>query len=74
MMTVFGIVIYFIVGCIFLFVVGVPLVFLIIGITDPVKLDNIRRCLERDADRLQSRIDECEEEIKRNKEDKNDES
>lgn len=73
-MTVFGIVIYFIVGCIFLFVVGVPLVFLIIGITDPVKLDNIRRYLERNADRLQNMIDECDEEIKRNKENKNNES
>ena len=73
-MTVFGIVIYFIVGCIFLLVVGVPLVFLIIGMTDPVKLDNIRRYLERDAGRLQSKIDECDEEIKRNKEDKNNES
>ena len=73
-MTVFGIVIYFIVGCIFLLVVGVPLVFLIIGITDPVKLDNIRRYLERDSDRLQSMIDECDEEIKRNKEDKGNEN
>lgn len=64
MMTVFGIVIYFIVGCIFLFVVGVPLVFLIIGITDPVKLDNIRRFLEKDIDKLQSELDESEKEDK----------
>lgn len=64
-MTVFGIVIYFIVGCIFLLVVGVPLLFLIIGITDPVKLDNIRRFLEKDIDKLQSELDESEKEDKK---------
>lgn len=55
---------YFISGCIIL-VLGILAVFLVIGITDPVKLDNIKRFLENDKDKLQSELDESEKEDKK---------
>lgn len=60
-MTILGAIIYFISGCIIL-VLGILAVFLVIGITDPVKLDNIKRFLEKDKDKLQSELDESEKE------------
>lgn len=63
-MTVLGAIMYFIFGCIIL-ILGAFAVILVIGITDPVKLDNIRRFLEKDMDRLQSELDESEKEDKK---------
>jgi F0F1-type ATP synthase membrane subunit b/b' len=63
-MTILGAIMYFISGCIIL-VLGIFAVFLVIGITDPVKLDNIRRFLEKDIDKLQSELDESEKEDKK---------
>lgn len=63
-MTILGAIMYFISGCIIL-VLGILAVFLVIGITDPVKLDNIKRFLENDKDKLQSELDESEKEDKK---------
>ena len=60
-MTILEAIMYFISGCIIL-VLGICAVLLVIGITDPVKLDNIRRFLEKDKDKLQSELDESEKE------------
>ena len=64
-MTVLGAIMYFISGCIILVLVAFA-VLLVIGITDPVKLDSIRRFLEKDKDRLQSELGELEKEDKNN--------
>lgn len=63
-MTILGAIMYFISGCIIL-LLGICAVFLVIGITDPVKLDNIRQFLEKDKDKLQSELDESEKEDKK---------
>ena len=63
-MTVLWAIMYFISGCIIL-VLGICAVFFFIFFTDPVKLDNIRRFLEKDMDRLQSELDESEKEDKK---------
>lgn len=63
-MTVLGAIMYFIFGCIILILVAFAVI-LVIGITDPVKLDNIRRFLEKDIDKLQSELDESEKEDKK---------
>ena len=64
-MTILGAIMYFISGCIIL-VLGICAVLLVIGIKDPVKLDNIRRFLENDIDKLQSELDESEKEDNNN--------
>ena len=64
-MTILGAIMYFISGCIIL-VLGICAVLLVIGIKNPVKLDNIRRFLEKDIDKLQSELDESEKEDKNN--------
>ena len=64
-MTVLGAIMYFISGCIILVLVAFAVI-LVIGITDPVKLDNIRRFLEKDIDKLQSELDETEKEDNNN--------
>lgn len=64
---------YFISGCIIL-LLGICAVLLVIGITDPVKLDNMRQHLEKDLYYLQDKIHEHYNKSKSDKEDKGNES
>lgn len=63
-MTILGAIMHFISGCTIL-VLGILAVFLVIGITDPVMLDNIKRFLENDKGKLQSELDKSEKEDKK---------
>lgn len=72
-MTILGAIMYFISGCIIL-VLGICAVLLVIGITDPVKLDNMRQSLEKYVGHLQDKINGCKDELKSDKEDKGNEN